>query len=79
MRHIAAYLLLQIGGNASPSAADIKKVLDSVGIEADEERLTKLVSELQGKDVNSVRILSYTPFEFFTTSLCTDYITSLVL
>ncbi|KAJ2981492.1 hypothetical protein NUW54_g10867 [Trametes sanguinea] len=27
MRHLAAYLLLQIGGNASPSAADIKKVL----------------------------------------------------
>ena len=47
MRHLAAYLLLQIGGNASPSAADIKKVLSAVGIEADEERLEKLVSELR--------------------------------
>ncbi|KAI0028926.1 60s acidic ribosomal protein-domain-containing protein [Vararia minispora EC-137] len=51
MRHLAAYLLLQVGGNASPSAADVKKVLDAVGIEADEERLEKLISELDGKDV----------------------------
>ena len=54
MRYLAAYLLLQIGGNASPSADDIKKVLDSVGIEADEERLSKLLSELEGKDVNAL-------------------------
>ena len=54
MRHLAAYLLLQIGGNASPSAADIKGVLGSVGIEADEDRLEKLVSELDGKDVNAL-------------------------
>ncbi|KAF8661349.1 hypothetical protein AX16_001444 [Volvariella volvacea WC 439] len=51
MRHIAAYLLLQLGGNSSPSAADIKKVLGSVGIEADDERLDKLISELEGKDI----------------------------
>ena len=55
MRYIAAYLLLQIGGNTSPSADDIKKVLGAVGIEADEERLSKLISELEGKDVNEVR------------------------
>lgn len=55
MRHIAAYLLLQIGGNASPSADNIRKVLDAVGIEADDERLEKLISELEGKDTNAVR------------------------
>ncbi|KAI0741921.1 60s acidic ribosomal protein-domain-containing protein [Daedaleopsis nitida] len=54
MRHLAAYLLLQIGGNTSPSAADIKKVLGAVGIEADDERLEKLISELEGKDVNEL-------------------------
>ena len=70
MRHLAAYLLLQIGGHASPSAADVKKVLGSVGIEADDERLEKLIAELEGKDVNaliaegsaklaSVRLLAY--------------------
>ncbi|PPQ67709.1 hypothetical protein CVT24_002765 [Panaeolus cyanescens] len=49
MRNIAAYLLLQAGGNASPTAADIKKLLGVVGIETDDERLEKLISELQGK------------------------------
>lgn len=59
MRHIAAYLLLQIGGNASPSAADIKKVLAAVGIEADDDRLDQLISELEGKDVNTVRRIEF--------------------
>ncbi|KAJ3865139.1 60s acidic ribosomal protein-domain-containing protein [Lentinula novae-zelandiae] len=54
MRYIAAYLLLQLGGNTSPSAADIKKVLSAVGIESEEERLDKLLSELSGKDINTL-------------------------
>lgn len=57
MKHLAAYLLLGLGGNASPSAADVKAVLESVGIEADSERLEKLISELEGKDINEVRII----------------------
>jgi large subunit ribosomal protein LP2 len=55
MKHLAAYLLLQLGGNASPSAQDITSVLESVGIEADNERLEKLISELKDKDINEVR------------------------
>ncbi|KAJ7121014.1 60s acidic ribosomal protein-domain-containing protein [Mycena epipterygia] len=54
MRHIAAYLLLQIGGNASPSASDVKTVLSAVGIEADDSRLDKLIAELKGKSVNEL-------------------------
>ena len=54
MKHLAAYLLLGLAGNSSPSAKDIKKVLSSVGIEADDERLDKLLSELEGKDINEV-------------------------
>ena len=57
MKHIAAYLLLQLGGNESPSAADIKSLLDSVSISADDERLDKLISELEGKNINDVRII----------------------
>jgi len=57
MKHLAAYLLLGLGGNTSPSAADVKAVLESVGIEADSERLTTLISELKGKDLNEVRTL----------------------
>ncbi|KAK6504169.1 60S acidic ribosomal protein P2 [Arthrobotrys conoides] len=54
MKHLAAYLLLQTGGNASPSAGDVSKLLESVGIEADTERLEKLLSELEGKDINTL-------------------------
>lgn len=56
MKHLAAYLLLGLAGNESPSAADIKGVLSAVGIDADEDRLSKLLSELEGKDINEVRI-----------------------
>ena len=54
MKHLAAYLLLGLAGKTSPSADDVKGVLESVGIDADEERLEKLISELDGKDINTV-------------------------
>jgi len=54
MKHLAAYLLLGLAGNSSPSADDIKGVLSSVGIDADEERLDKLLEELKGKDINEL-------------------------
>jgi large subunit ribosomal protein LP2 len=56
MKLLAAYLLLQTGGNASPSASDIKDLLNTVGIDAEEERLSKLISELEGKDINEVSL-----------------------
>jgi hypothetical protein len=59
MKHLAAYLLLGLGGNTSPSAADIKAVLESVGIEADSDRLDTLISELEGKDIQQVRFAIY--------------------
>ncbi|XP_069008343.1 60S acidic ribosomal protein P2 [Embiotoca jacksoni] len=54
MRYVAAYLLAVLGGNTSPSAKNIKDILGSVGIEADDERLNKVISELEGKDINEV-------------------------
>ncbi|EPS28833.1 60S acidic ribosomal protein P2 [Penicillium oxalicum] len=54
MKHLAAYLLLALAGNESPSASDIKEVLSSVGIDADSERLEKVVSELQGKNLQDL-------------------------
>merc|ERR1711976_531854 len=41
MRYVAAYLLAQLGGNDAPDAAAIKAILGSVGVDADEEKLTK--------------------------------------
>lgn len=42
MRYVAAYLLATLGGNSSPSSKDLKSILGSVGIEADDERLKKV-------------------------------------
>lgn len=42
MRYIAAYLLAVLGGNDSPGSKDLKKILDSVGIETDDERMNKV-------------------------------------
>ncbi|KAJ9124183.1 60s acidic ribosomal protein P2 [Naganishia vaughanmartiniae] len=54
MKFIAAYLLLQLGGNTSPSAADITSLLEAGGVEADSSRIEKLISELEGKDINQL-------------------------
>ena len=54
MKHMAAYLMLVLGGNDSPTAADVSKALSSVGVEADSEQLDKLISELEGKDLSEI-------------------------
>ena len=43
-----------LGGNSSPSADDINKILSSVGIEADSDRVEGLLKELEGKDITEV-------------------------
>ncbi|RMZ79465.1 hypothetical protein DV738_g3408, partial [Chaetothyriales sp. CBS 135597] len=54
MKHLAAYLLLGLAGNTSPSKGDIKEVLSSVGIDADDDRVSQLLKELDGKDINEL-------------------------
>ncbi|XP_055464598.1 60S acidic ribosomal protein P2-like [Psammomys obesus] len=51
MNYAASYLLAALGGSSSPSAKDIQKILDSVGIEADGDRLHKAISELNGENI----------------------------
>uniref|UniRef100_UPI0037E94D04 large ribosomal subunit protein P2-like n=1 Tax=Semicossyphus pulcher TaxID=241346 RepID=UPI0037E94D04 len=59
MRYVAAYLLAALGGNENPNAKDIKKILESVGIEAEDTPLDKVISELSGKNVNDVIATGY--------------------
>ncbi|RVE47346.1 hypothetical protein evm_008027 [Chilo suppressalis] len=54
MRYVAAYLLAVLGGKSSPAAADVEKILSSVGIEADSEKLKKVISELDGKSIEEL-------------------------
>lgn len=54
MKNLAAYLLLQAGGKAEPTAEDIKQVLASVGIEADDERIAAVIAEVGGKNTEEL-------------------------
>ena len=54
MRYISAYLLATLGGNQSPSAADIEKILKAGGVEVDSSAVEKLLAELSGKDINAL-------------------------
>ena len=47
MRHLAAYLLLVLGGKAAPTAAEVKAVLAAAGIEGDDARIATLLKELE--------------------------------
>ncbi|KAH7542024.1 large ribosomal subunit protein P2B [Ziziphus jujuba] len=54
MKVVAAFLLAVLGGNLNPSADDLKKILGSVGAEADDERIAFLLAEVEGKDVTEL-------------------------
>ncbi|KAI2795631.1 hypothetical protein RDWZM_007378 [Blomia tropicalis] len=54
MRYVAAYLLATLGGNKSPSKDDLSKILSSVGVEVDGEKLEKVISELKDKSVEEL-------------------------
>ncbi|CAI9289914.1 unnamed protein product [Lactuca saligna] len=54
MKVVAAYLLALLGGNTTPSAEDLKKILGSVGAEADDDRIELLLSEVKGKDITEL-------------------------
>ena len=54
MRYVAAYLLCALGGKDSPSSADLEKILGSVGIEAEADKLSKVIAELKGKNLEQL-------------------------
>ncbi|XP_055824761.1 60S acidic ribosomal protein P2-like [Solanum dulcamara] len=54
MKVIAAYLLAQLGGNSTPSANDLKKILNSVGADIDDVKIELLLSQVEGKDINEL-------------------------
>ncbi|XP_004297919.1 PREDICTED: 60S acidic ribosomal protein P2B-like [Fragaria vesca subsp. vesca] len=54
MKVIAAYMLAVLGGNTSPTADDVKKILGSVGAEVDNDRIELLLSQMKDKEINEV-------------------------
>lgn len=53
MRYVAAYLLASLSGK-EPSNDDIEKILSSVGIESDSQKLGLVLKELKGKNVDEL-------------------------
>lgn len=54
MRYVAAYLLAALSGNNSPSADDLKKIIGSVGIDCEADKITKIIGELKGKNLEEL-------------------------
>ena len=54
MKHIAAFALLVLGGNASPSAADVEKVLKDAGAKPDSDKVASMITAFEGKDFNEL-------------------------
>ncbi|KAK2968074.1 hypothetical protein RJ640_000489 [Escallonia rubra] len=54
MKVVATYLLALLGGNNNPSADDLKGILNSVGADADDDRIELLLSLAKGKDIAEV-------------------------
>merc|ERR1712212_481604 len=53
MRHVCAYLLAAMGGNAA-SAPNIKAILASVGVEADDKQLDIVIAKFAGKNIEKL-------------------------
>lgn len=54
MKYLAAYLLLVNAGNTSPSASDISSVLKSVSIDVEEDKVAKLLADVEGKSAEEL-------------------------
>ncbi|XP_054430151.1 60S acidic ribosomal protein P2-like [Pteronotus mesoamericanus] len=52
--HVASYLLAALGGNSSPRAKDIKKILNSMGITVDINWINKVISELNRENIEGI-------------------------
>ena len=51
MKYLAAYLLLKLGENESPSSEDVKNLLTSFGIEVDDSALSFMMEKVAGKPI----------------------------
>jgi large subunit ribosomal protein LP2 len=54
MKYIAAYLLAQSAGDASPSKDKVKSILESVGIVVNTTTLDALYAKLENQDISAL-------------------------
>merc|ERR1712071_562463 len=53
MKYVSAFLLAALSGNA-PDKKQGTKVLESIGVEIDDAKLSKICEDLEGKDINEI-------------------------
>ncbi|MES1921959.1 hypothetical protein MHBO_003484 [Bonamia ostreae] len=54
MKYLSAYLLSYINGNNNPGKDDIEKILKSVGIEPEAEKIALLLKSVEGKNLSEI-------------------------
>lgn len=54
MKHLAVYMLLKLGGKEAPTADEVKAAMGAVGLAVDEDSLSTMMAELDGKDLNEL-------------------------
>ena len=54
MKYLAAYCLLSLGGNESPSEDDLRNFFKKIDSEVNEEQLKAVVSHLKGKKLHEL-------------------------
>ena len=54
MKHLAAYCLLVLGGNANPSKDDVGNLLKASGVSTDDAQLTIMMDKLAGKSITKL-------------------------
>lgn len=54
MKYLAAYCLLNLGGNESPSVEDIQKFFKDIGFEADDNQIKAVIEHLKGKELHQL-------------------------
>ena len=54
MKYLGAYLMAVIGGNASPTEADIKAILEAGGIDFDDKMIKLVIKKMDGKTAHEM-------------------------
>merc|ERR1719316_1700994 len=49
MKHLAAFALLNLGGNENPKAADVEKLLKAAGVSSDADKVEAMMKAFEGK------------------------------
>ncbi|CAK0897538.1 unnamed protein product [Prorocentrum cordatum] len=54
MKYLGSYMLAVLGGKESPTAEDVKLILEAGGIACEDEMLNRLIERMEGKKVHEL-------------------------